>query len=67
MGNSTGYGQLQGKIAAMGITSKYIDCNYELLNFATNPRLWVKTQKNVVHPNLGGGTYVFKKRLKMKK
>ena len=29
LGNSAGFRQLRGKIAAMAITSKYIDCNYE--------------------------------------
>lgn len=62
LGNSNAYGQLLGKIAAMGITSKYIDCNYELLNFATNPILWVNSQQNETHPNLEGdsNTYTFK-------
>ena len=37
LGNSAGFGQLKGKIAAMAITSKYIDCNYELLNLQPTP------------------------------
>lgn len=52
LGNSAGFGQLRGKIAAMAITSKYIDCNYELLNFATNPLLWIDSQKGEIHPEL---------------
>ena len=59
LGNSAGFGQLRGKIAAMAITSKYIDCNYELLNFATNPLLWIDSQKGETHPNLSGGSYTF--------
>jgi hypothetical protein len=59
LGNSAGFGQLRGKIAAMAITSKYIDCNYELLNFATNPKLWINSQKGEIHPNLSGSSYTF--------
>ena len=59
LGNSAGFGQLRGKIAAMAITSKYIDCNYELLNFATNPLLWIDSQKGETHPNLSGGIFIY--------